>query len=160
MGNAIFNPIPKESVPLNHCQISVTGDYIADSYHHTVYQIWCKSLHGSLGRLHDKRVKYNQFKKIILLFENLPTIQTLQRIIVFDDSNDADWYKGCLLGALLILHPIYGVRSSKKQILGWIGVFKPNMQNVETFILSISNSLPKKFFIIIKTTLCGWSKKP
>ena len=43
----------------------------------------------------------------------------------------------CLLGVSLTLLPILGVKYPKTPILGaWIGVFKPNGQNIESFMLS------------------------
>ena len=42
----------------------------------------------------------------------------------------------CLLGVSLLPIPIYGLNSPKNSILGaWMGVFKPNGQNIESFIL-------------------------
>jgi len=43
----------------------------------------------------------------------------------------------CLLGGSLTLLPIWGVKPPKTPIFGvWIGVFKPNGQNIESFMLS------------------------
>ena len=43
----------------------------------------------------------------------------------------------CLLGVSLTLLPILGVKSPKTPIFGaWIGVFQPNGQNIESFMLS------------------------
>jgi len=70
---------------------------------------------------------------------NSPTGQTGRRIFTLDGSNEADSRKDVHLGGRgsLILLLILEVRYPKKTILGArIGVFKPNGQNIESFMLS------------------------
>jgi len=68
---------------------------------------------------------------------NSPTGQTRRRIFTFDGSNDADSRKDVPSGVSLILLLILGVKYPPNPILGaWIGVFKPNEQNIESFMLS------------------------
>ena len=68
---------------------------------------------------------------------NSPTGQTHRRIFTLDGSNDADSRKDVPFVGSLILLPILGVKSPKKPIFrAWIGVFKPNGQNIESFMLS------------------------
>ena len=69
---------------------------------------------------------------------NSPTGQTRRRIFTLDGSNDADSHKDVPFGGPLTLLAILGVKSTeKKTIFGArISVFKPNGQNIESFMLS------------------------
>ena len=69
---------------------------------------------------------------------NSPTGQTRWRIFMLDGSNDADLRKDVPFGGFVdIASHFKGEIPPKTQILGaWIGVFKPNGQNIESFMLS------------------------
>jgi len=65
-----------------------------------------------------------------------PTGQTRRRIFSLYRSNDADSRKDVPFGVSLTLLPILGVKYPQNPIFGaWIGVFKPNVQNIESFML-------------------------
>ena len=66
---------------------------------------------------------------------NSPTGQTRRRIFTLDDSNDADSRKDVPFGGFVDIAPHFGGEITP--IFGaWIGVFKPNGQNIESFMLS------------------------
>ena len=69
---------------------------------------------------------------------NSPTGQTRRRIFTLDGSNDADSRKDVPFGGFVDIAPHYwGWNPPKTPIFGaWIGVFKPNGQNIESFMLS------------------------
>jgi len=69
---------------------------------------------------------------------NSPTGQTRQRIFTLDGSNDADSRKDVPFGGFVDIASHFGGEiPPKKPIFGaWIGVFKPNGQNIESFMLS------------------------
>ena len=68
---------------------------------------------------------------------NSPTGQTRRRIFTLDGSNDADSRKDVPFGGLVEIAPHFrGEIPRKPQFLGRIGVFKPNGQNIESFMLS------------------------
>ena len=68
---------------------------------------------------------------------NSPTGQTRQRIFTIDGSNDADSRKDVPFGGSVGIASHFGGEVPPKTILGaWIGVFKPNGQNIESFMLS------------------------
>jgi len=69
---------------------------------------------------------------------NSPTGQTRRRIFTLDGSNDADSRKDVPFGGFVDIAPHFGGEIPRKpQFFGaWIGVFKPNGQNIESFTLS------------------------
>ena len=70
---------------------------------------------------------------------NSPTGQTLRRIFTLDGSNDAASSKDVPFGGFIDIASHFGGKIPPKnpQYIGaWIGVFKPNGQNIESFILS------------------------
>jgi len=69
---------------------------------------------------------------------NSPTGQTGRRIFTLDGSNEADSRKDVHLGGGFVdIAPHFGGEIPQKTILGArIGVFKPNGQNIESFMLS------------------------
>ena len=71
---------------------------------------------------------------------NSPTGQTRQRIFTLDGSNDADSRKDVHFEGFVDIASHFGgkiLQTPKTPILGaWIGVFKPNVQNIESFMLS------------------------
>ena len=99
-------------------------------------QIWYKSVDGALL---GKWVKYNEifFYLFIPFFINLPTGQTRRRIFTLDGSNVADSRKDVPFGGFVDIAPHFrGEIHPKTPIFGaWIGVFKPNGQNIESFKL-------------------------
>ena len=100
-------------------------------------QIWCKSVDGGLL---GKWVKYNEiFYLFIYTFFSSTHLQVrrddgFSRLTAQTTRTRA---RMCLLGASLTFFPILGVKSPKTPIFGaWIGVFQPNGQNIESFMLS------------------------
>jgi len=73
-----------------------------------------------------------------LFFINSPTGQTRRRILTLDGSSDADSRKDVPFGGFVDIAPHFGREiPPKTPIFGaWIGVFKPNGQNIESFMLS------------------------
>ena len=69
---------------------------------------------------------------------NSPTGQTCRPIFTLDGSNDADSRKDVPFGGFVDIASHFGGEiPPKTPILGaWIGVFKPNGQNIESFMLS------------------------
>ena len=69
---------------------------------------------------------------------NTPTGQTRRRIFTLDGSNDADSRKDVpFRGFFDIASHFGGEIPPKNQFWGaWIGVVKPNGQNIESFMLS------------------------
>jgi len=67
---------------------------------------------------------------------NSPIGQTRRRIFTLDGSNDADSRKDVPFGGFVDIAPRFGGEIPRKpQFLGaWIGVFKPNGQNIESFM--------------------------
>jgi len=78
------------------------------------------------------------FFYLYLFFMNSPTGQTRRRIFTLDGSNDADSRKDVPFGGFVDTAPHFGGEIPRKpQFSGaWIGVFKPNGQNIESFMLS------------------------
>jgi len=63
--------------------------------------------------------------------------RTRRRIFTPDGSNDADSRKDVPFGSFVDIAPHYGGKIPQKTIFGaWIVVFKPNRQNIESFMLS------------------------
>jgi len=99
-----------------------------------LWQIWCKSVHGGFWA---NGWNITNFFYLYLFFMNSPRS---------DPSTDfhAGWLKrrglaqGCaFLGFCWHCSPFWGWNPPKTPILGaWIGVFKPNGQNIESFMLS------------------------
>ena len=70
---------------------------------------------------------------------NSPTGQTCRRIFTLDGSNNAGSHNDVPFGDFVDTAPHFGGEIPRKpQLLGrdWIGVFKPNVQNIESFMLS------------------------
>jgi len=66
---------------------------------------------------------------------NSPTGQTRRRIFTLDGLNDADSRKDVPFGGFIDIAPHF--RGEIPRNFGaWIGVFKPNWQNIESFMLS------------------------
>ena len=86
--------------------------------------------------LTGKWVKYIDFLLIYTFFRELAYRSDL--LADFSAWRLKRRAKVCLLWVSVILLPVLGVNSlPKSPILGaWIGVFKPNWQNIESFILS------------------------
>ena len=96
-------------------------------------QIWCKFV--------DDGVWANGWNIthffIYTFFMNSPTGQTRRQIFTLDGSNNADSRKDVPFGGLVDTAPHFWGKSSENPIFGaWIGVFKPNGQNIESFMLS------------------------
>ena len=114
----------------------VVSDYVATPM---AVPIWCKSVYGGLL---GKWVKYNgKFFLCIylyLFFMNSPTGQTRRRIFTLDGSNDADSRKDVPFGGFVdIASQFWGLNTPKTPIFAaWIRVFKPNGQNIKSFMLS------------------------
>ena len=106
-----------------------TGDYVGGPYGFAKF-----GANPSMGLL-GKWVKYNQiFFYLYLFFMNSPTGQTRRRI---DGSNDADSRKDVPFGGFVDIAPHFGSKIPQKpQFWAWTCVFKPNEQNIESFILS------------------------
>jgi len=101
-------------------------------------QIWCKSVdEGLLG----KWVKYNEILFIYLFITffssthlQVRPVDGFSRLMA---QTTRICERMCLLGDLLTLLPILGVKYPQNPNFGaWIGVFKPNGQNIESFMLS------------------------
>ena len=135
MGDGNFRP-PTESTPLDRSPKNLL--LVITSRPLRLYQIWCKSVHeGLLG----KWVKYNEhfFNLFIYTFFHQLTYRS-------DPLTDfhALWLKrrgfaqGCAFrGFRWHCFPFWGWNTPKTPILGaWIDVFKPNGQNIESFMLS------------------------
>ena len=88
---------------------------------------------GLLGNEWNITIFYLYF-----FFGNSPTRQTRRRIFTLGGSNDADSRKGVLFGVWFILLAILEMKSSKTpNFFGGgakTGGFKPNSQNIESFI--------------------------
>jgi len=90
-------------------------------------QIWCKSVYGELL---GEWVKYNEKFFLELAYRSDPSTD-------FHAQTTRTRARMCLLGVSLILLPILWVTYPQNPILGaWMGVFEPNVQNIESFILS------------------------
>jgi len=84
-------------------------------------------------------VKYDEnfIYLFIPFFGNPPTGQTRRQIFMLDGSNDADSRKDVSSGGFVDIAPHFGGEiPSQKQFCGLIGVFKQDVINVESFILS------------------------
>jgi len=67
---------------------------------------------------------------------NSPTDQTRRQIFTFDGSNDADSRKDVPFGRFVDIAPhLGGEIPPNPNFWAWIGVFKPNGQNIESFML-------------------------
>ena len=133
MGDGNFRP-PQNKHPLtDHQKISYRW---LGRWPLRLRQIWCRSVDGGFWANGWNITKFFIYL-FIPFFINSPTGQTRRRIFTLDGSYDADSRKDVLLGVSLTLLPILGVESPKIPIFGaWIGVFKPNGQNIESFMLS------------------------
>jgi len=80
-------------------------------------------------------VKYKVFFYLYLFVINSPTGQTRRRIFTLDGSNDADSRKDVPFGGFIDIAPHFGVEIPKNPNFGGV-VFKPNGQNIESFMLS------------------------
>ena len=127
---AIFDP-PQNKYPLTDHQKIGTGDYVVGPYGCAKF-----GANPSIGGFWANRWNTNFFY-LYPFFMNSPTGETRRQIFTLDDSNDADSRKDVPFGVSLTLLPILGVKSPKTPIFrAWIGVFKPNGQNIESFMLS------------------------
>ena len=63
---------------------------------------------------------------------NSPTGQTRRRILTFDGSNDEDSRKDVPFGGFIDIASHFGGEIPQKNpnFWAWIGVFKPNRQNI------------------------------
>jgi len=88
--------------------------------------------------LQGQWVKYNQIYLFIYLhpFGNSPTIQTGRQLFAFDGSNNMDSCKNVTFGNFADIAVHLGCHIQPNPILGaWIGIFKRNMPNIQTFKL-------------------------
>jgi len=67
---------------------------------------------------------------------NSPTGQTRRRIFTLDGSNDADSRKDVPFGGFVNIASHDGGEIPQKPQFWGLGVFKPNGQNIESFMLS------------------------
>jgi len=85
---------------------------------------------GTFGRMGEI---WRNFIYLYLSSGNSPTGQTRRRIFTLDGSNDTD----SPFGSFVDIAPDFGFEIPPKPQFGaWIGVFKPTVQNIESFILS------------------------
>ena len=90
---------------------------------------------GASGRMDEIWQKIIYF--FIPFLGNSPTGQARWQIFTLDGSNDANSCKDVPFGVSRYCSPFWGCNTPKIQFLGaWIGVFKPNVQNIESFMLS------------------------
>jgi len=109
---AIFDPTESTSLeqsPKNWCRWLLRRPL-------WLCQIWCKSVHESVWA-NDWNITIYLFIYFYISFGKSHTGETRRRIFTLDGSNDAGSRNGVPFGA-------------------WIGVFEPNGQIIESFILS------------------------
>jgi len=130
---AIFNP-HRIHTPSPITKKFVTNDYVGDLYGCAKF---CANL--STGGFWANWWNITKIYLFIYTFYvNSPTGQTCRQIFTLDDSNNADSRKGVPFGGFVDITPHFGGEippSNPNFLRPWIGVFKPNMKNIESFIL-------------------------
>jgi len=111
-------------------------------------QVYCKYIHW--GLLH-KLV----FKNLYPFFGNSPTGQTHQQIFTLDVSVDTDSRKGVPFGSLFDIAPHLWSVPPKNILRVSIGIFKPNLINIKTCIISKLLHQFQPDFADTKTTKCS-----
>jgi len=90
------------------------------------------------GGFWANRWNITKFFLFIHFFINSPTGQTRRRIFTIDGSNDADSRKDVPFEGFVDISSHFGGEIPRKPQFWetWIGVFKPDEQNIESFMLS------------------------
>jgi len=137
MGDGNFR-LPTEFTPLDRSpkhlvQVSMSAAPTAVT---NLVQIRARGASGQMGKIQRN---FYLFIYLYLFFINSPTGQTRRRIFTLDGSNQTTRTRArmCLWGFSWHCSPLWGWNPPKTPIFGArIGVFKPNGQNIESFMLS------------------------